>query len=404
MLGVIEDLLIGTPKSDRRLKRFEKKVLNKTKLMHDDIIAWAEKMSLKKIDEKELIFSTDPIVKQGYLLRKKIITEYKDKLKGTKIRMLIHYPGDEISIAGKSLFMNLAKGLSHIGIKVCLMPFTSNINNYLNKFKPNFFISSDDSSYLAKIEWDKLIKYKKKTNLKIGLTTTSNIKNSDRNLIKNRVNWGQKNGVDFYYSFWTKEYITSNYEYSPYFKNNYRIISVEFGANIFKYFLVPGIKKDLDYIFLGSSNRRKRPRYHLYFTEIFKNHYGFYDGPEWQISKNSTINFDRDKFIYSRAKVGLNLETENRINNANELNERTYTLAAMGIPQLIDNVRLLPKRFSENAFFIADSPKEYFQLFKFILNNPEEAQNRALLAQTETFERHTILHRAESFVQDLLSL
>jgi spore maturation protein CgeB len=101
----------------------------------------------------------------------------------------------------------------------------------------------------------------------------------------------------------------------------------------------------------------------------------------------------------ARAKVALNLHIQNQIDWPSELNERTYNLAACGVPQLIDAPKLLFKRFQPDSFFVASSPAEYQKYFRFALNDPKEGQRRALQAQREVFEKHTIFHRAEAFIE-----
>ena len=107
------------------------------------------------------------------------------------------------------------------------------------------------------------------------------------------------------------------------------------------------------------------------------------------------------KFLYARGKIGINLHIDDSIAWASELNERTYILAACGIPQLVDNAKLLPKRFCDTSLFCAQNPKEYIELFEYMLHNPEECQKRALLALDEVYAKHTTFHRAEDFILQL---
>ncbi len=108
--------------------------------------------------------------------------------------------------------------------------------------------------------------------------------------------------------------------------------------------------------------------------------------------------------ISAKTKVGLNLHLDYQINTINQLNERTYMLAACGVPQLVDNPAILSEHFSEGCFFVANNPKEYALLFEQILTDPQEAQKRALKAQREVFANHTTFHRMDSFVRELLKL
>ena len=116
---------------------------------------------------------------------------------------------------------------------------------------------------------------------------------------------------------------------------------------------------------------------------------------------NSSIPFSLNRFIYARAKVGINLHVDEQVKWGRELNERTYTLAACGVPQLIDNPKLLRARFSQDAMFHAELPNKYFDLFNHIITSPDEANAKAMLSLEEVYLRHTTFHRADFFMRQL---
>jgi spore maturation protein CgeB len=87
-----------------------------------------------------------------------------------------------------------------------------------------------------------------------------------------------------------------------------------------------------------------------------------------------------------------------------QFNERTYQLAACGVPQLVDHPKLLDKIFSPNALCVADTPTVYARIFHALMERPELAYDRALQAQKEVFLRHAIFHRAEDFVHRLAEI
>lgn len=158
----------------------------------------------------------------------------------------------------------------------------------------------------------------------------------------------------------------------------------------------------MSYSFLGSNNWDKVSRYHKYFHDIFKNESGFIDGPGWPWCRDFQFNAKRDKYIYARTSVGINLHIEEQIKWPNELNERTYMLAACGVPQLIDNPGLLKYRFPADNLFVANNEKEYRALFSEIIHNPAEAKKRALKALNTVYKKHTTFHRLEKFILNLV--
>ena len=386
-----------------KFQRFEKEIHPQTWKRHDDILQWAQQC-VKNNDEMEnsKIYeeSEDPIVKQGYTLVEEMKRNFPGKYNHLKnLRILVHVPSSKTSPGGYSLFNNLIQALDFIGIPVKSLEWNQPIEMHLHDFKPTVFITSDNKSYLTKINWDAIALYRKDNDLKVGLTAS--LEEYGNTPLQGRLDWAQKHHVDFYYSFRSAEYLHERKEYMPFFEKGYQIYSIEFGANPLLYYPVPNINRDIDFVFLASSNPDKWTRYFAFLPKLFSNSAGFIDGPGWShISQWAPPHTHR--FLYARAKVGINLHITDSIDWASELNERTYILAACGVPQLVDNAKLLPKRFSDGCFFVAETPQEYENLFHYILNNPMEAQKKALQAQKEVFSKHTTFHRAEDFITCLI--
>lgn len=388
-----------------KFRMFERHINTATSRKHNELLEWALNCSEKTEGlEKCAAYaeSIDPVVKQGWRLTKEVRQHFHGKHHNlNQLRVLVHVPSSRRSPGGYSLFCNLAQSLQYIGIETRCLSWDETIQPYLDEFRPTVFLTSDSTEYLAKIDWDAVNCYRTTNILKIGLTAAlaehSNIPLVDR------LKWSKANGVDFYYTFQSPECLEVRTGYATFSENGYGIFSVEFGANPLLYYPVPGIKRDLDYVFLASSNYDKRPRYYEYLGDIFSNNVGLIDGPGWAGVKQWAPP-PTHRFLYARAKIGINLHIQESLDWPSELNERTYILAACGVPQLVDNAKLLPDRFSEDALFIARTPLEYNKLFKEILANPELAQQRALKAQREVFEKHTTFHRAEKFALDLMSL
>ena len=384
-----------------KFQYFERTINPQTWRKHDEILQWANRCA-KNIDEMESPIhyenTQDPIVKQGYALAEKVKLNFAGKYSHLEnMRILVHVPPSKTSPGGYSVFNNLVQTLDFIGISVESLEWDQSIEMHLQDFRPTVFITSDTASYLSKINWDAVAKYQKYNNLKIGLTAS--LEEYGNTPLKGRLDWAQKYKVDFYYSFRSQEYLHERDEYKPFFENGYQIYSIEFGSNPLIYYPVPDINRDINYVFLASSNPDKWTRYFSFLKPIFHQYAGFIDGPGWTMAKNFNFNQNRDRYIYSRAKVGINLHIDNQIEWSSELNERTYMLAACGVPQLIDNPKLLPLRFSSDCFFIANDPQEYNNLFEEILSNPQYAQKKAVQAQKEVFDKYTTFHRAESFIK-----
>ncbi len=369
---------------------------------HNDVLAAAE-AGLAHWQQHEndaaCLNSNDPVVRQGWALKKEVERQFRDLYVGrSSERILIHVPPPGLSPAGYSLFTNLAESLRFIGVSTETLDWHADTQKVLAEFRPSVFLSSDHFTYLERIDWAAVHAYKQTQRLRVGLTAS--IAAYENTPLPGRLDWARHHGVDFYYTFRDEAYVTTRSDYRLFFDAAYRMVYIPFGANILHYYPVAGFERDLDFAIMAT----RKSEHMSYMRDIVRRHRGFIDGPGWKHVRHFQFNRERDRYIYARAKVGLNVHLPEQIEWACEVNERTYQLAACGVPQLIDRVKLLDKLFSRDALTIADSPHVYAHLFESLLLHPEEATQKALLAQREVFAIHTTFHRADSLMRQLASL
>jgi hypothetical protein len=384
----------------RKFRKFEASVHPETWARHDELLKWAEsKLAEREVHEAGQLYemSSDPIVRQGYELIKRVKEDFEGRYRDYRqLRVLVHLPPFKIAPAHASLCANFIQGFHFLGIVVKGLEWSDDTREVLESFQPTLLMTVDNSGHLNQIDWDAVREYRRKHHLCVALQTS--LQENVNTPIAERIEWAARHEIDFYYSYTTSQYIA---ERCPaILERGYRLFSLEFGNNPLVYYPVSSLQRDLNYIFLGSTNPDKWPRYYSYLGPLLHKHPGYIDGPWWHMLSRFG-NAETHRYLCARAKVGLNLHIKNQIEWAGELNERTYNLAACGVPQLIDAPKLLCNRFQPDSFFVARTPKEYQSLFEEILQNPEEAQRRALQAQREVFERHTIFHRVDSFVVEL---
>jgi Glycosyl transferases group 1 len=395
----------------RRMKKYQaswdKIIFNlmlseETNKKYDSILIQAEEAQSKyelHEDPTACAESTDPLVQQGALLKKEVENFFFNICKNKyKERILIQVPNPVYSPAGYSLFTSLVESLIFIGVPTEMLGWDDNTAEILNAFKPTVLLSSDHENYLNQINWNEVDDYRSRMELKIGLTAS--IEEYVNTPLKGRLAWAQHHRIDFYYSFRDANYIGSRSAYKPFFDAGYKILNVPFGANILHYFPVAGFERDLNYVLMAT----RKSEHMSYLKNLVHCGPGFIDGPGWRHVKNFKFNRQRDRFIYARAKLGLNVHLPEQLEWACEVNERTYQLAACGVPQLVDHPLLLTKVFSTDALFIGNSEREYTELFHYILAHPREAEKRAMKAQVEVFGQHTTFHRANALIAQLSQL
>lgn len=388
-------ILLGKRDDKWPFRRLQQRIPHSTWDRSRELLRWAEDCAARstELETPELFLADpDPVVRQGYDLARAVRDGFMGRHSGrSDIRMLVHIPSPEVSPAGYSLFRNLAEALAYLGIPARELGWDDVTEQVLEEFQPTVLITSDNQPYLARIDWSAVDRYRSRHRMLVGLTASTA---EDGNTpVKGRLAWAKAHGVNFYYAFRASEYLAANEGYAQFRDQGYPLLSVEFGVNPLNYYPVPGIRRDIDYIFMGSGNYSS---YLSLFPEIITRHTGFLAGKGWLHA--GWVYPGCHRYLYARARIGLNLHGPFQLNAPCELTERTYILAACGIPQLVDNPKLLPMRFSEDSMFVASTPEEYPRLFEEILSSPEEAQQRALKAQAEVFASHTTLHRADGFI------
>lgn len=370
-----------------------------TVVQHDQVLVTAETALAHRANHERdevCLASPDPVVQQGWALKQQVEGEFKGLYAGkTDERILIQVPPPAYSPAGYSLFTNLAESLAFIGVPTQILDWDINTQPALESFRPTVLLSSDHESYLARIDWAAIARYKQSTRLRVGLTAS--LEEYENTPLVPRLQWAATHDIDFYYTFRDEGYVTTRAGYRPFFESGYKMVYLPFGANILHYYPVAGFERDLDFVIMAT----RKSEHMSYMKDIARRHSGFIDGPGWRHVHDFRFNRERDRYIYARAKVGLNVHLPEQIDWPCEVNERTYQLAACGVPQLVDHPMLIDTLFSRDALYVADTPVEYFQMFAEIMAQPERAVARALQAQKEVFARHTTFHRADSFVRQL---
>jgi spore maturation protein CgeB len=385
-----------------RFHRFECRINPITIRTHNAIIDWANHTSSRRSPADENVETHDDVWQTATILRKETLNRFRQKYyHRDNLRILIHVPDPVTSPAGNFLFENLRQSIEFLGIATATLDWNDRDAAILNTFRPTVFLTSDHQSYLERIDWTKVNSYKTQHQLRIGLTAS--LQEYGNTPLYQRLEWAKRHNVDFFYSFRAPEYLLQRPEYGPFFQEGFEVLSVEFGANILRYYPEADTPRNLDYVFFGSVNPDKSNRYVQYFSRIFHQTSGYIEGVGWRELRAQSAP-DVQRYIYARAKIGINLHLTEQIRWANELNERTYVLAACGVPQVVDNPALLPSRFSPESFFVASNPREYWRVFRDALADPAERKKRSLVALREVYSRHTTLHRAANLAESLQNI
>ena len=349
--------------------------------------------------------SPDPLVRRGWELRKRVLAEFRGKFAGSSgtLRVLVFTNDYNETAAGYSLFRNLIEGFEFIGVPARSWHEGELLGPILWEFAPSVLLADDPpwlydpARYLEYIDWDAIREYRRWREMRIGLVVSPYPK--DSTVWAPRLDHARRLGVDFYYAFQAPGFVARHHRVHR--DHGFPVLSLEFGANPLTYYPVPDVHRDLGYVFLGSAHFEKWEQYYRFFRVVAASEPGLIAGPCWPQAARSRIPEPLHRYLYARAKVGLNVHVPFQLNEATELNERAYNLAACGVPQLTDAPKLLFERFRPESVWVGTSPAEYQKQYYRILAQPGQAEERAMNGIEDVLTRHTVFHRAADFIQQL---
>lgn len=317
-------------------------------------------------------------------------------------RVLFYLPSFGAAPAPHSLIRNLGAGLTFCGIPVAYWDEGTALAGHLERFRPTVLLSLDRVWYGPQPEVgqdavEAVREYRRGRKLIFGLTY--NQFPEDRAVLSRQLVSAAALGVNFFVSYLAPPAVRARYV--PFVDRGFPVFSLEFGANPVLFHPVPGVERDLNFVYLASTNFEKWERVAAFLNGVFRDYPGVIFGPGWPRAVVAQLPDHQLGYLYARAKVGINLHVPFQIEDATELNERAYNLGASGVPQLMDNPALLPDRFGPKSIYSAATPDEYHQLFRHMLAHPDEAAERAANAMDDVLERHTVFHRADHLVEQL---
>ena len=348
----------------------------------NDLIAYAPRLS-------DIVQEYEPIVRLSRELQHNLREEFFNTYIEENMCVLVQIPPANESPAGNSLYTNWLEGLRYIGIKAEPIYFADDTKTVFERINPDVILSCNEEQYLSKLDWEYIKRYRSRHDLVVGLSVSL----SD-DAVEKAINLG----TDFCFTYDDLKYTKNIYEGIA---RKIPLLSVPFSVNPMIYYPLPGVEKTLEFIFLASVNMDKWNRYIDYLSNIVQRGNSMLLGPGWRHYKINDINPHRDRALYAMSKVGLNLHLDFQIASKNHLNERTYQLAACGVPQVIDNPALLNEHFEGKCFFVSKSPEEYEHNFKYALEDRDEAIKRAMKAMKEVYKKHTVFQRMKKLIDDI---
>ncbi len=337
----------------------------------------------------------DDYYKEIFLLREDSMNFHKDYFINEKICIAIHFPPLNISPGANSWFNNIKVALEFMGVQV--YAFWDSVDPIkLGTAKIILGIGAKISEDV--IDWNIIDTVASTHNIPIILQASVNVTNLLE--INQFINFYKAKCITHFFSF---DFDTFNLEsgVKQFFRDNGAILySIPFSANPVIHYPVQFENQNMDYIFIGSTNYDKINRYNDYFSKLTENEFnGLIIGSGWPWSEDFQYDYIRDRALYSKAKVALNLHLDFQVNISGQINERAYILSALCIPQITDRVINIETNF-ENIGLIANNPNDYLENIYTLLNNPEYAKELVLESYKVLYTKHTTFHRMVQFFSE----
>lgn len=106
---------------------------------------------------------------------------------------------------------------------------------------------------------------------------------------------------------------------------------------------------------------------------------------------------------YSGAFVGVNIHREDPVLAGEGCNRRLFELAAIGVPQAVDESADLRRHFvPETEVLFYRGERELKELVRLMLENPKDTAAVAEVARRRALSEHTLMHRSSALLHDVL--
>ena len=94
--------------------------------------------------------------------------------------------------------------------------------------------------------------------------------------------------------------------------------------------------------------------------------------------------------LYNFASIYPNYHLQEQIDSFNEVNERTFVIAACGGFQIVDNPAAISQLFSPDEIAVAQSPEEYHEMFEHFLANPDKRHSYVEKGMRRVWKDYTL--------------
>lgn len=307
-----------------------------------------------------------------------------------------------------------------------MRPFTSNDNleQVLEEFQPDIFISSLHRYNLKFIDLDIIQRYRNKGMLFLNQLKTwgkqstqyesSNLQNDE--FLKDLIKEGKAGDVFFHWYEQDDPYMQGFTEETGY---PFETIVLAANTKLFYPEYDENFKADISYV--GSNLPSKKEFFKEHFNPLLNKYDVATYGSDWTFPnkmlgyvqkvgqyfnieplkhvRKFELSFEDEHKVYTSSLISLNIHEKHQRKFGSDFNERTFKIIASGGFEICDNVAALRRYFTEDELVIANDTKDWFEKIEYFIRNPEKRIPYIEAGMKKVLEEHTYLNRVDQIVE-----
>jgi len=134
----------------------------------------------------------------------------------------------------------------------------------------------------------------------------------------------------------------------------------------------------------------------------FEEHLDVYGYSKWPYSGyKGLLSIEAEPSLYRQARVCPVINEPTVALLKGQINERVFKVLGSGGCPVVDAVPAYRELYSEDELLLSESPEHFSELVNMLLDNPDMNNEYRKKGNAATLSRHTYIHRAQSFLQDL---
>jgi len=286
------------------------------------------------------------------------------KLKQELPKILLHVPDNGAVMYNMFSWHIVLNFLSPDCCKLMMFGQENNIQEIVEKFNPDVFITVEDPNYIEHCD----LEYLRNHDCLIGMIN------------------------NYHYDYNPDFRMTFHFDY----KND--SVLIKFGDMIPTLFGVnpiihlPVLLQD-EYVFgfIGTNSHLKKDMTDKYLLPLMNKYSHLLFGERWgeNITPISPIYCN---YVYCQSLICPNYHVQWQHDNCNEVNERTFVIPVCGGFEITDNPQMMRKIFKDDEMVIANSPEEYLEKFDYYLHHVNERYDYVVAGAERVLKEFTLFH------------